>query len=506
MSAGFVSLVGAGPGDPGLLTLAGRDRLAEADVVVYDRLVSRQILDHAPRGVDLVFAGKEPGNPALSQDEINALLIDLAHAGKRVVRLKGGDPFVFGRGGEEALALAAAGVPFDVIPGVTSAVAVPAYAGVPVTHRGIASSFAVVTGHEDDSKDDVSVDWSKLALAVDTLVVLMGGAALPGVAAALIAAGRPPETPAISVEWGTTSRQRTVSAPLCSIASAVQQAGLGTPLLTVIGDVASLRDHISWFESRPLFGKRVLVTRAAHQADALADLLRREGALPVELPALEIVPVVTEEVLKTYSDRLKAAVYAWCPFTSTNAVDVFFETLERLHLDARVFVGCRVAAIGAATAAALRRHGISADIVASQETSEGLLDALDAMRGRVLLPCAADTRPLLAEGLRALGMAVDELMLYETRPPAVTDAEALALVRDGAIDAVTFASSSAVRNLAGMLGDAFPSASETVIACIGGVTAQTAREHGLTVHVEPETHTIPALVEALRDYFAARPA
>jgi uroporphyrinogen III methyltransferase/synthase len=327
--SGFVSLVGAGPGDPGLLTLAGRDRLAVADVVVYDRLIDPSIVDHAPRETERIFAGKSPESKALSQDEINALLVEKARAGKRVVRLKGGDPFVFGRGGEEALALAAAGMPFEVIPGVTSAVAAPAYAGVPVTHRGLASSFAVVTGHEDDEKDTASVDWRRLATAVDTIVVLMGGAALTAVAKALIAGGRDPETPAVSIEWGTTTRQRSVSAPLSGIASAVRSAGLGTPLLTLIGDVASLREQISWFEDRPLFGKRVLVTRTRDQTSALSGLLRREGAFAIELPAIELVPVASEEELEAVTRRLEQRAYGWCLFTSPNAVERIFR-----HLDA----------------------------------------------------------------------------------------------------------------------------------------------------------------------------
>ncbi len=305
--SGFVSLVGAGPGDPGLLTLSGRDRIAHADVVVYDRLIDPSLLDFAPDGAECVFAGKSPQRKAMTQDEINALLVKLGLEGKRVVRLKGGDPFVFGRGGEEALALVGAGVPFEVIPGVTSAVAAPAYAGVPVTHRGLASSFAVVTGHEDEDKPDASVDWRRLATAIDTIVVLMGGAALPGVARALIEGGRAADTPAVSIEWGTTTRQRSVAAPLGEIAATVREAGLGSPLLTVVGQVATLHDHLAWFESRPLFGKRVLVTRTRHQASALSDLLRREGAVPVELPALELAPVAKDDELEAMTQRLESA-------------------------------------------------------------------------------------------------------------------------------------------------------------------------------------------------------
>ena len=315
--SGFVSLVGGGPGDPGLLTLAGRDRLELCDVVVYDRLIDPALLDFAPETAERIFAGKSPESKALSQDEINALLVEKGLAGKQVVRLKGGDPFVFGRGGEEALALAAAGVPFEVIPGITSAIAAPAYAGVPVTHRGLASSFAVVTGHEDEDKPDASVDWRRMATAVDTIVVLMGAAALSGVSRELVEGGRAPETPAVSIEWGTTTRQRSVTATLETLPDAVRGAGLRNPLLTVIGDVASLREHIGWFESRPLFGKRVLVTRTRSQASTLSDLLRREGAQPVELPALELQPVATDDDLEAMSRSLETREYDWCLFTST---------------------------------------------------------------------------------------------------------------------------------------------------------------------------------------------
>jgi uroporphyrinogen III methyltransferase/synthase len=502
--SGFVSLVGAGPGDPGLLTLAGRERLSRAEVVVYDRLIDPSLLDHAPETAECVFAGKSPQRKALTQDQINELLVKLGRAGKRVVRLKGGDPFVFGRGGEEALALAAAGVPFEVVPGVTSAVAAPAYAGVPVTHRGLASSFAVVTGHEDEDKPDASVDWRRLATAVDTVVVLMGGAALPGVSKALIEGGRAPETPAVSIEWGTTTRQRSVAAPLSEIAAAVRNADLGSPLLTVVGQVATLHEHLAWFESRPLFGKRVLVTRTRHQASALSELLRREGAAPVELPALDLAPVATDEQLEAMARSLEAREFDWCLFTSTNALDFVLDYLRRSERDVRAFAGCKLAALGSATAAALRANGLRPDLVASEFTSAGLLEALplDIGGSHFLLPRARDASDLGGE-LRARGAIVHEVVLYESRVPVDTDAETLALVREGRIDVATFASSSSVRNLAALLGKDFARLHDAVVACIGPVTATTARELGLEVAVEPATHTIPALVEALKAHFGS---
>jgi uroporphyrinogen III methyltransferase/synthase len=500
---GFVSLVGAGPGDPGLLTLAGRDRLVAADVVIYDRLIGGAILDHVGPKAERIFAGKEASRHALSQGQINDLLVAKAREGKRVVRLKGGDPFVFGRGGEEALALVAAGVPFEVIPGVTSAVAAPAYAGVPVTHRGLASSFAVVTGHEDDTKDEASVNWARLATAVDTIVVLMGGAALAGVAKALIAGGRPSETPAVSIEWGTTPQQRTVSSSLGGIATAVKSAGLGTPLLTVIGEVVSLQDKIAWFGRGALAGKRVLVTRTRDQASALSDLLRRAGAVPIELPTLELEVVASEAELDAAARRLAARTYAWCLFTSPNAIDHFFEYLQRTNRDARVFGICRIAALGSATATALRSRGLIADLVASEFTSSGLLESLPSeLAGqRVLLPTAEGANPALATGLRSRGAEVEELRLYQSVVPKTVDAEVLQLVREGRLDIATFASSSAVRNLATLLGEDFKRLNDGAVACIGPVTAATARELGLRVDIEPVTHTILALVESLKAYF-----
>ena len=501
---GFVSLVGAGPGDPGLLTLAGRDRLERADVVVYDRLANPALLDFAPASAERIFAGKSPEHKALTQDQINETLVAKAQEGRRVVRLKGGDPFVFGRGGEEALALSAVHIAFDVVPGVTSAIAGPAYAGVPVTHRGVASSFAVVTGHEDDEKDESSVNWAGLATAVDTIVVLMGGAALPSVSRALIEGGRSAKTPAVSVEWGTTTRQRSVRAPLDEIAAAVKQSGLGTPLLTVVGEVGDLREHMAWFEQRPLFGKRVLVTRTRHQASVLSDRLHNAGAIPIELSTMELVPVADDSELEAMSRRLVAGEYDWCCFTSTNAVEAVITHLNQSERDVRAFGGCKLAALGLATADALRARGLRPESIAADFSSKGMLEAL-ALEGlksaRVLLPRASGGSQEFRNGLEKLGAEVDEVILYESRPPASSDGEALEILRSGGLDAATFASSSSVRNLAKMLDGDLSSLKDLPVACIGPITAATAREQGLTVDVEPTEHTIAALVEELELHF-----
>ena len=503
-SRGFVSLVGAGPGDPGLLTLAGRDRLTRADVVVYDRLANPVLLDYAPASAERIFAGKSPERKALTQEQINETLIEKALEGHRVVRLKGGDPFVFGRGGEEALALLEVNIAYEVVPGVTSAVAAPAYAGVPVTHRGIASSFAVVTGHEDDEKDESSVDWRRLATAVDTIVVLMGGAALASVSQALIDGGKSASTPAVSIEWGTTTSQRSVAARLEDISVAVEESGLKTPLLTVVGEVGNLRDRLAWFEDRPLFGKRVLVTRTRDQASVLSERLRNSGAVPVELSTMELVPVADDAELETMVQRLAAGKYDWCLFTSTNAVDAIVSYLDRSERDVRVFAGCKLAALGSATADALRGRGLRPESLAREFSSKGLLEALTAAglkSAKVLLPRASGASQEFKAGLEQLGAEIDEVILYEPRPPVSPNLEAIGMLRAGEIDAATFASSSSIRNLAKALNDDFSSLEGVTVACIGPITAETAREHDLTVEIEPEEHTIAALVEGLEAHF-----
>jgi uroporphyrinogen III methyltransferase/synthase len=519
--SGTVYLVGAGPGDPGLITVAGLDRIREADVIVYDRLVSARLLDHARPEAELIYVGKAPeyvgGSTAAPHDQaaINQILIDKARVGKRVVRLKGGDPFVFGRGGEEAEALRAAGIAFEVVPGVTSAIAVPAYAGIPVTHRGVAASFAVITGHEDPEKPESSIDWAHLATATDTLVFLMGVKNLPEIAANLTANGRSVSTPVAVIRCGTTPDQRTVTGTLADIANRVTEAGLAPPAITVVGEVVRLRETLSWFESRPLFGKRVLITRTRRQSSNLARLLTEQGAIPIELPAIEIEPVEDTRALDAAIDRLLDGAYAWYGFTSANAVELYFERLRDRGADARAFGGAQVFAIGPATAEALREHGITADVVPGEYVAEAVVEALRPDPGgqagsltgggvrpgdRVLLPRAESARPELVTGLEALGAAVDEIPVYRAAVPSDPDPETLAAVREGRIDIVTFTSSSTVRNLLSLLGEdarALTGNPRPLIACIGPITAKTARESGLTVDVVAEEYTVEGLVEAL---------
>ena len=500
-----VALVGAGPGDPSLITVGGVARLAEAEVVVYDRLANPALLAHAPADAELIYAGKMPDRHALSQEQINAVLVEKGQAGLRVVRLKGGDPFVFGRGGEEAEALIAAGVPFEIIPGVTSSIAAPAYAGIPVTHRGVASSFAVITGHEEPSKDETSIDWAHLSTGVDTLVFLMGVGRLPEIARRLIEHGRAPSTPVAVIEWGTLPRQRVVSGTVETIAAAVSAAGVGSPAVTVVGDVARLRDRLRWFDKRPLFGKRVLVTRTRQQASELSRALAAQGAEPIELPTIEIVPSHDARELASAIAHLHTSAYGWTLFTSANAVALFMRHLRDAGLDARAFGRTQLAVIGPGTAEALASYGLRADIVPSRFVAEGLLEAMSArvVRGqRVLLPRAEDAREVLVDGLEALGAHVHELTLYRAAVPSQPDAEGLRRLRAGEIDIATFASSSAVRNLVEMLGGDVSPLRGVLIAAIGPVTAEAVRDAGLDAGVTAAQYSIEGLVAALVARFA----
>ncbi len=504
-----VALVGAGPGDPTLLTLGAIEALRDAEVVVYDRLVDPRIIERfVPADCERIYVGKLPDRHTMSQDEINALLVEKARAGKRVVRLKGGDPFVFGRGGEEAQALRGAGLPFRVVPGVTSAIAAPAYAGIPVTHRGVASSVAVVTGHEDPTKGDEAVDWRKLATAVDTVVLLMGTKTLPQVVSLLVEGGRSPETPVAVIQWGTLPSQRTVTGTLADIVARAAEAGVTSPAVTVVGEAARLREELQWFDNRPLFGKRVLITRTREQASELARMLEAVGAVPIELPAIAIEPLVDAEALREVFERLASGSYELTVFTSPNGVRLFFDLLREAGRDARS-VASRVAAIGPGTASALEARGVVADAIAETYTAEGLIETL--ARGglsltgaRVLIPRSAEGRDALVAGLRELGAAVvDDIALYRPARPD-PHAEGLRALRVGEVDVATFASSSSVRNLVDMLGGDVSALRSVTIACIGPVTAQAVRDAGLEPAVVASEHTIPGLVRALEAAFEGR--
>lgn len=468
-----VYLVGAGPGDPGLLTLRGAEVLRGADVVVYDRLSVASLLELAPATAERISVGKTPRGPSTPQDEINRLLVEHGRSGRQVVRLKGGDVFVFARGGEEAAALAGAGVPFEIVPGITSAIAVPAYAGIPVTHRGLSTSFTVVTGHEDPWAA-TETDWAAVAGVGGTIVVLMGVATRAEIARRLIAAGRDPGTPVAAVQWGTRPEQATLRTTLAGLG----QADVASPSVIVIGPVAAL--DLAWFETRPLFGRRLVVTRARDQASDLRLRLERLGAAVVEIPTIAIEAV---------TDDLGAGLVGadWVVFTSANAVAAVTRHLR----DARALAGVSVAAIGPGTAAALASFGVVADLVPGRNVAEGLVDVFPSGTGRVFLPQAADARPVVAPGLSAKGWDVEAVVAYRTRPSDVTGAEREAA---RAADAITFTSASTVRNFVAGAGlDAVP----PVVVAIGPVTAEAAADLGVAVTATADPHTVEGLVEAL---------
>jgi len=496
-SKGLVYLVGAGPGDPGLITVKGLACLQKADVVIYDRLVSPALLSEAPRGCELIDAGKSPQGHTLPQEAINALLVEKALAGKVVVRLKGGDPFLFGRGGEEAEALAEAGVPFEVVPGVTSAIAAPAYAGIPVTHRDHTSTFAVVTGHEDPTKADSSIDWQKLATGVGTLVFLMGVGNLSKIVAKLIEHGRDARTPVAIVQEGTEARQKTVTGSLADIVERAREAGIKPPAVTIVGEVVRLREKLRWFDTKPLFGKRVLVTRSREQASALSQRLRELGAEPLEYPAIAIAPPKDIAPLDEAIARLPT--YDWLIFTSANGVRALVGRMSEKGTDIQALARLKIAAIGPATAQALAAHGQRVDYLPAVYTSEEIATGIGDVAGkRILLPRAARAPRHLAQALRDKGAAVDEVAAYRTLAVGAPD-ELKALLADGQIDIVTFTSSSTVRNLAAGLQDPTPAdvLSRCLVACIGPVTARTAARLGIRVDVVAREHTIQGLVEAI---------
>lgn len=506
---GKVYLLGAGPGDPELITLRALRRLREADVVLYDALVHPDLIAHARPDAEKVFVGKRAGRPSERQARIDARMIDAARAGKRVARLKGGDPYLFGRGSEEAEALAAAGVPFEVIPGVPSPLAAAAYAGISLTHRDASSSVAYLTATESVDKDRSSHDWAKLATATQTLVIFMGMRKLRTLMDLLVEHGRSPETPAAVVQWASLPRQRTVVGTVGDIADRARAAGLGLPALTIVGDVVAGREALRWYDTQPLFGLRVLVMRPAHQQDELATLLRDEGAEPVCVPALRIVPPEDRGPLADAVAR--ASTYRWVVFTSANGVEAFFDEVRAQRRDARVLGGARLCAIGPATAATLRRHGLEADVVPDEFRGEGAAEAILAadsdLRGaRILLPRAAVARDVLPRMLVEGGAIVDVVTAYCTLGPSEDGAIALRdHVHRRDVDVLTFASPSTVRELAAALGEHADVVAEGfTIACIGPITAEAARQQGWPVHVTPAEYTARGLVRALREHFASR--
>jgi len=506
MKTGKVYLIGAGPGDPGLITVKGQACIQAADVLVYDYLAAPALLAHASPQAERIYVGKKGGDHTLSQDGINQLIVDQARRGHVVARLKGGDPYIFGRGGEEAEELVAAGIPFEVVPGVTSAVAGAAYAGIPLTHRDFTSTLAFVTGHEDPTKDSSSIDWKALATGIGTLVFFMGVKNLPTITARLQDNGMPPETPVALIRWGTTPRQQTVTGTLDTIVDIARQAAMKAPAIIVIGKVVGLRERLQWFEARPLFGHTIVVTRARAQASDLVERLTALGARCLEYPTIEVVPAADSAPLDRAIANL--ATYDWLIFTSVNGVDTFFDRLFAQGLDVRALHRVRTAVIGPATAERLRRQGLCSDIVPESYRAEAVVEAftgLDMAGQRILLPRAAEARPVLPEELRRLGARVDEIAVYHTRPVTSGAADLIADLENGRVDMVTFTSSSTVRHFNRMLpSDRRDRLMAGVhIASIGPITTETAQSLGFKVDMTAAEYTIPGLCQAIETFLTA---
>jgi len=498
---GKVYLVGAGPGDAGLITMRGMECIQAADVILYDNLVNASLLRHARADAELIFVGKTPKKHTLTQDEINALLVEKAREGKVVARLKGGDPFVFGRGGEEAEELQKAVLDFEIVPGISSSIAAPAYAGIPVTHRGVATAFMVITGHEDPTKEDSQVDWASVARFFGTRVILMGVEHIGTIADELMRHGAKSETPVAMVRWGTTGKQQTIQGTLATIAEVATKADFKPPAVTVIGEVAKLREKLNWFERRPLFGKRIVVTRSREQASELVRQLTDLGADVLEIPTIRIQPPKKIGPLREAIDGI--GVYDWLVFTSPNGVDAFFREFFARYKDIRGIGGVKIATIGAVTAQKIGELHLEVDLQPEEFTTEALLaefkKTVSVENLKMLLPRADLADERLARGLEALGAIVDDLDAYQTVPDTEDrNGHRARLLSEGA-DLVTFTSSSTVINFCNLLDVPGLSAKfpQLRFASIGPQTSQAARDKGLEIAVEAKVHTIPGLVDAI---------
>jgi uroporphyrinogen III methyltransferase/synthase len=503
---GKVYLVGAGPGDPGLLTLKGKACIETADVLVYDYLAATILLSHAREDAERIYVGKKGGHHTLPQEEINRLLVQKAQKGLTVTRLKGGDPFIFGRGGEEIEVLIEAGVPFEVVPGVTSAVAAPAYAGIPLTHRKYTSTLAFVTGHEDPEKGDSSIDWRALATGIGTLVFFMGVKNLEHIVDQLMHHGKPGDTPIALVRWGTTPRQVTLRGTLHDIVEKVEKAGMKAPAIIVIGQVVSLRETMKWFENRPLMGKRIVVTRSREQASNLLKLLSEAGADCLECPTIRVAPSDDPDALDDAIQKISS--YEWLIFTSVNGVSFFFDRLFSLGKDARQLGHIHLAAIGPATAGRLVDFGLSCDIVPESYQAESVIEAFkkqDVEGKKILLPRAKEARSILPKELGKMGAIVHEVTAYVTKPSEENKAVLLSDLKNRQIDCITFTSSSTVKNFKQLIPeeDFGNLIGPVTIACIGPITAETAQSIGFQVHVLAESYTIPGLADAIIGYYNA---
>lgn len=513
VTPGKVYLVGAGPGDPGLITLRGKYLLEHAEVVVYDYLANPKLLSYVPKTAKLIYAGKKGGGlHAFTQEGINQLLVDHAKEGKMVVRLKGGDPFIFGRGAEEIEELVGEGIDFEVVPGVTSATAAATYAGIPITHREYTASVAFVTGHEDPTKKFSNISWEKLATGVGTIVIYMGIKTLPSITKKLIDFGRSPDTPVAVVRWASTPQQRSVVGTLETICDVVAKADIKPPALVIVGEVVKLRSTIDWFERRPLFGRRIVVTRTREQASDLVAKLEEYGAECLEYSTIHIEPVTDYRVL----DQALAEIdsYDWLLFTSINAVTYFFKRLYSLDLDSRRLAATKIAVVGRATAEELLKYGVRADLIPEKFTGEGLAEALvktEVKGSRILLPRALKASEILPEVLSDAGAEVTIAPTYQNIPPQGRKEELRDQLESGTVDLITFTSSSTVTNFLTMLDAANSDELQRLldgvsIAAIGPITADTVREHDLRVDIQPQRFTIDDMVQAIVAFYRNKAA
>jgi uroporphyrinogen III methyltransferase/synthase len=508
VSNGIVYLVGAGPGDPSLITLRGVECLKKADVLVYDYLANEQLLNFAPEAAERIYAGKIGGRHNQGQDEINCLLVAKGRAGKVVVRLKGGDPFVFGRGGEECIALRDAGIPFEVVPGVTAAVGAAAYSGIPLTHRDITASVAFVTGQEGKDKVESNIDWDRLSLGGGTVVFYMGITTLRRNMQQLIDHGRAPDTPVALVRWATTPCQQVLVGTLADIADRAEENSFKPPAVTIVGEVVALREKLQWFDSRPLCGRKIIVTRAAEQAGEFSAKLISRGATVLECATIRLVEPESWQLLDLAIRELPG--YDWLVLTSGNAVRFFFQRLGALGLDARALDGCKICAVGPKTADEVRAFGVMPDLVPADYKAEGVIEELsrlDMANSRVLFPCADRARDIIPRELKRLGAHVDSPVAYRNIFPDRLPPETLFALEKRSVDCITFTSSSTVQNLAAMLGEELmlDMLKGVAVASIGPITSQSCRDLGLKVDIEPDLHTLDFLAEALEAHFVKNP-
>ena len=504
---GTVFLVGAGPGDPGLLTIRAKECIEKADVLVYDYLANEIFLEYAKPDAELIYVGKKAGSHTKTQDEINSIICEKALAGLMVTRLKGGDPFIFGRGGEEAQELLKAGVSFEIVPGITSAISVPAYAGIPLTHRDHTATVAFVTGHEDPSKDQSGISWEKLSTGVGTIVFLMGIGNLKNICQELIKNGRSPETPVAIIHRGTHPGQRTVTGTLKDIYETAQKEKIKPPGIIIVGDVVGLRKELNWFETRPLFGKKIVVTRAREQASSFLAGLREHGADCIEFPTIEIVPPEDWGPLDRSIEDI--GNYTWLLFTSVNGVKYFFKRLYDKGKDVRSLGDIKVGAIGPKTAEAVREYGIIPDLVPSQYRAEAVIEAFKKFRAddlKILLPRASKAREILPDELEKMGAQIDVIDAYSTVMPGNKVEKVMKMLETNEIDMITFTSSSTVTNFMEMFGDKGTQVKtwlkDVDIASIGPVTSETAKKTGLNITVEPADYTIDALTDAIVKHYS----